>query len=94
MATIIGTSAAQKHTGTASVDLIRPNGGNDTIDGLGGIDTVSFSDTYYSQAGSRVAVDLGSGRGEFLRPSGTGSMVTEIITMKSARQITQRGLQG
>lgn len=59
---IKGTQFADKMYGSAGADEFRPLGGNDTIDGRGGIDTIRYDRDFQKSGGNhRVKVDLEAG---------------------------------
>lgn len=59
---IKGTQFADKMYGSAGADEFRPLGGNDTVDGRGGVDTIRYDRDVQKAGGDHgVKVDLGAG---------------------------------
>ncbi|MCR6498512.1 M10 family metallopeptidase C-terminal domain-containing protein [Shinella sp. CPCC 101442] len=59
---IKGTQFVDKISGSAGADEFRPLGGNDVVDGRGGIDTIRYDRDYQHGGNKGVEVDLASGK--------------------------------
>lgn len=59
---IKGTQFGDKISGSAGADEFRPLGGNDIVDGRGGIDTIRYDRDYQHGGNKGVTVDLASGK--------------------------------
>ncbi|AOF89348.1 calcium-binding protein [Sinorhizobium sp. RAC02] len=59
---IKGTQFGDKISGSAGADEFRPLGGNDVVDGRGGIDTIRYDRDYQHGGNKGVTVDLASGK--------------------------------
>lgn len=59
---IKGTQFGDKIYGSANADEFRPLGGNDVIDGRGGIDTIRYDRDYQHGGNKGVKVDLAAGK--------------------------------
>ena len=59
---ITGTSSSERLVGSDLADIFDPAGGNDTIEGGGGFDTLAFSGAYYQAlSANSISADLATG---------------------------------